>query len=107
MIYEWRIYEVAPGKMRALNERFANLTVRLFRKHNIGVIGFWQAVIGTSNVLYYMLAFEDLAQREKAWNSFMSDPEWIKGRAESEREGPLVLRVTNMILSPTNYSPMK
>ena len=107
MIYEWRTYEVVPGKMGALNDRFTHLTLRLFKKHNMTVIGFWQAVIGTSNVLYYMLAFDDLAHYETLWNSFRTDPEWITGKAESEREGPLVAKVTSMILRPTRYSPMK
>jgi hypothetical protein len=107
VIYEWRIYEAVPGKMGALNNRFASLTLELFKKHGLNVIGFWQAVIGTSNVLYYMLAFDDLESREKAWNAFRSDPDWIQGRAESEREGPLVAKVTSSILRPTSYSPMQ
>ena len=107
MIYEWRIYEAVPGKMGALNNRFAKLTLRLFEKHGLKVIGFWQAVIGTSNVLYYMLAFDDLMHREKAWNAFRLDPDWIQGRAESEQDGPLVVKVTSSILRPTNYSPMQ
>ena len=107
MIYEWRIYDAVPGKMDALNNRFASLTLQLFKKHGLKVIGFWQAVKGTSNVLYYMLAFDDLAQREKAWNAFRSDTEWIQGQAESELDGPLVAKVTSSILSPTNYSPLQ
>lgn len=107
MIYEWRIYEAVPGKMGDLNDRFANLTLRLFKKHGLNAIGFWQAVIGTSNLLYYMLEFKDLAHREKAWNSFMSDPEWITGKTESERDGPLVAKVTSTILKPTSYSPLQ
>lgn len=107
MIYEWRAYEAMPGKMSALNERFQKYTVRLFEKHGMKVVGFWQAVVGTSNILYYMLGYEDWAQRERAWSAFQSDPEWVKARQESERDGPLVARVDNMILRPTPYSPMK
>ena len=107
MIYEWRVYEVVPGKMAALNNRFEKLTLRLFKKHGLKVVGFWQADIGISNVLYYMLAFNDLAQRDKAWAAFRVDPEWQQGRAESEREGPLVAKVTSSILRPTSYSPMQ
>ncbi len=33
--------------------------------------------IGESNlVLYYLLAWESLAEREKKWTAFMADPEW-------------------------------
>ena len=33
MIYEQRVYEALPGKMAALQDRFANHTIRLFEKH--------------------------------------------------------------------------
>jgi len=54
-----------------------------------------------------MLAFKDLAHRERAWDAFISDPEWIKGKTESERDGPLVSKVVSTILKPTHYSPMQ
>jgi hypothetical protein len=109
MLYEWRIYSAIPGRMEALNERFANTTLRMFEKHGIKVIGFWEAVIGTSNTLYYMLAFNDMAHREKAWNAFASDAEWLKAKKETEDRagGPLVERVENALLKPTRYSPLK
>ncbi len=107
MIYEWRVYEVVPGKMNALHDRFQKITLKFFEKHGIKVVGFWEAIVGTSNTLYYMLAYENMAHREKAWNAFISDPEWIKARQETEKEGPLVQRVTNMLLRSTPYSPIK
>jgi hypothetical protein len=107
MLYEWRIYEIVPGKMGALHDRFRNSTVRLFEKHGIKVVGFWEAVFGPTNTLYYVLAWEDMAHRDKAWSSFQSDPEWIKARQDSERDGPLVQKIVNMLLKPTPYSPMK
>jgi hypothetical protein len=64
VLYEWRVYEVSPGKMGALNDRFQNITLKFFDKYGIKVVGFWEAVIGTSNVLYYMLAWESMAHRE-------------------------------------------
>ncbi|MDQ1279019.1 MAG: hypothetical protein QG670_279 [Thermoproteota archaeon] len=107
MIYEWRVYEVVPGKMNAINERFQKITTKFFDKYGIRVVGFWQADIGTSNVLYYMLAWDSLAQREKVWSAFSSDPDRLKAFRETEKDGPLVERVVNTILRPTAYSPMK
>ena len=107
MLYEWRVYEVVPGRMDALNGRFQNITLKLFEKHGIKVVGFWESVIGVTNRLYYMLIWESMAQREKIWNSFQSDPEWIKARQETEKGGPLVQRVINTLLSPTQYSLMR
>lgn len=107
MLYELRIYEIVPGKMPDINNRFANVTTKLFEKHGIQVVGFWTPLVGTSNQLVYMLAWESLADREKKWDAFQSDPNWISARAASEEAGPIVARVINNILTPTPYSPMK
>jgi hypothetical protein len=108
MIYEWRVYEIIPGKKRLLNERFAKHTMRLFEKHGISVVGFWENVIGgRTNVLYYMLAFKNLSHLEEAWKDFSSDSEWQEVVASSEKDGPLIMSITNMVLKPTPYSPMQ
>ena len=107
MIYELRIYETIPGRLPALNDRFANHTLGFFQKHNIHVVGFWTEEIGTSNQLVYMLGYDSLADRETKWAAFQSDPDWHQVRAESEQDGPINARVRNIILRPTAYSPMQ
>ena len=107
MLYEMRIYDAVPGKFQALHDRFANITLRFFEKHGIRVVAFWEHVIGVSNQLIYVLAWQDLAERERVWGAFASDPEWLQARAETERDGPLVATITNYILKPTPYSPMQ
>ena len=56
MLYELRVYDVLPGKLPALNDRFAKITLRYFEKHGIKVVGFWTDVIGRTNQLTYLLA---------------------------------------------------
>jgi hypothetical protein len=107
MLYELRSYEVVPGRMPALNARFQNHTLGFFAKHGIRAVGFWEAAIGTSNVLHYLLAWDTLAHREKAWGAFMADPEWQRVRDETQRDGPIVAHVRNEIWQPTAYSAMK
>ncbi len=107
MIYELRIYEAIPGKLQALNDRFANYTLGAWRKRGWKVVGFWTETIGTSNQLVYMLAFENLADREKKFAEFLGDPEKKRVFAETEKDGPLVARIRNMILQPTPYSPLQ
>ena len=107
MIYEWRAYEAVPGKMAALNDRFEKHTNKLFEKHGIKMVGYWTAEIGEHDVLYYMLAYEDLAAREKAWKSLLSDPNFDRIIQETEKNGCLVAKYSNTILKPTSYSPMK
>lgn len=108
MIYEWRVYEIVPGRKRALNERFANHTVRLFKKHGMEVVGFWESMIGgRTNTLYYLLAFKNLGHLEEAWKSFSSDAEWQEVVSKTETDGPIVASITNIVLKPTQYSPLK
>ncbi len=108
MIYEMRVYEPYPGKMQALQDRFADHTIRLFEKHGITVVGFWTTLIGGwSNRLIYMLAYENMEHRERAFSEFVADPERQKIFAESEKDGPLIQRITNEIWRPTSFSPMQ
>ncbi|MCK6453325.1 MAG: NIPSNAP family protein [Alphaproteobacteria bacterium] len=108
MIYELRIYHCAPGRLPALLQRFEKVTLGMWQKHGIRQAGFWTVAIGDSNHdLYYMLQWESLAEREKKWGAFMADPDWIKARAESERDGPILASVSNLILQPTAFSSVK
>src|SRR5262245_46455717 len=108
MIYELRIYDAMPGKLAALNARFTNATLGLFQKHGIKTVGFWTTYIGpNTNTLTYILAWENLAERQQRWDAFASDPEWLTARAESERDGPLTAQVQSIIMKPTDYSPLK
>ncbi len=108
MIYELRVYRAAPGKLPALLERFETITLKLWDRHGIRQAGFWTTLIGESNLaLHYMLAWDSLAERERKWDAFQADPEWIAKRAATEKDGPLVANVANTILQPTRFSAIK
>ena len=108
VIYELRIYECVPGRLPDLNKRFDTITLKIWQRHGIRQAGFWTTLIGESNMtLYYMLAWESLAERETKWNAFQADPEWHAARAKTEENGPIVAKVTNYILGPTPYSSVK
>ncbi len=108
MIYEMRIYEAVPGKLPELNARFANAALPLFARHGIVAIGFWTAYIGPSaNTLTYILAWDDLGQRQQRWDAFQTDPEWLAAKAESERHGALLFQAQSIIMKPTEYSQMQ
>jgi hypothetical protein len=108
MIYELRIYHCLPNRLPALLKRFETQTLRVWEKHGIRQAGFWTTAIGGSNhELTYLLAWESLAEREKKWAAFQSDPEWIAARAESEKDGPILTHFSNAILQPTSFSSVK
>jgi hypothetical protein len=108
MLYELRIYECVPGRLPDLLKRFDTITLKLWEKHGIRQAGFWTTVIGeSSQTLYYFVAWESLAEREKKWAAFGADTDWHKARAETEKNGAIVANVKNFILAPTAFSAVK
>ena len=108
-LFERRTYHAAPGTLDALQARFANHTLSLFAKHGLTVVGFWVARDADGqpgNDLVYLLAFPDSEARERSWEEFRVDPDWLKARAESEADGPLLNSLESVLLDPTSYSPM-
>ena len=108
MIHELRIYRCMPGRLPDLNKRFESVTLKLWDKHGFRPVGFWTTVIGASNQdLTYLLEWKDLAERERVWAGFMADADWLKARAESEKNGPIVANITSSILALTAFSKLK
>jgi len=109
MIYELRTYWAAPGKAAALHNRFRTLTLGIFAKHQMQTVGFWIPSPATEETgdLVYIMAFPDEEAKARAWAAFRVDPEWIAGRAASETEGTLAVKVKSVTLQPTDYSPIR
>ena len=108
MIMEMRVYRCLPGRLPALMKRFDMLTLKLWEKHGIKQAGFFTTLVGESNQeLTYILAWESLADREKKWGAFATDPEWLAARAKTEEDGQIVGNIVNQLLVPTAFSAMK
>ena len=108
MIYELRVYQCVPGKLPALLKRFEDYTLKIWEQHGIRHAGFWTVLVGDgSNDLHYLLAWESLAEREKVWGAFQTDPAWIKVRADTEKDGPIIANVKSSFLKPTAFSTVK
>ena len=108
MIYELRIYRALPGRMPALLKRFETKTLKIWERMGIRQVGFWTTVIGPSNLeLVYMLAWDSMADRQRKWEDFQSDPEWIQAWAESEKDCIIVGNVASSFLSPTKFSALQ
>jgi hypothetical protein len=108
-VFELRTYYAHPGKMKDLQARFRDHTCKLFEKHGMTNIGYWNPTDSkqAEQKLIYILAFPSKAAADKAWNDFKNDPEWKKVREASEVNGPLVAKVESVYLNPTDYSPVK
>ena len=107
--FEMRVYYANPGKMQALHARFRDHTCKLFEKHGMTNIGYWSPTTGENaeNTLVYILAYPSKEARDKSWKSFGDDPDWVKAKADSEKDGALVAKVESRFMTPTEYSSIK
>ena len=83
-------------------------TSKLWENTCMKPAGCFTTLVGQSNQeLTYLLAWESLADREKKWNAFQSDPDWIAARAKTEADGQIVGNIVNQLLVPTSFSSVK
>ncbi len=105
--FELRTYTVraeGPGSIDLLHDRFRQHTNRLFRKHGMTIIGFWQPLnAGMERTLIYVLAYKDGAARDAAWAAFRTDPEW-KDVTSKMQVGS---QVEAVFMNSVDYGPMK
>jgi hypothetical protein len=112
-VFELRTYTTPPGRLEALNARFQNHTLGLFSKHGMTHVAYWVPVHGEKDAgtrLIYILAHDSKEAGMASFAAFRADPDWIKARAESEKEGPLTVSpggVKSVYLRAVDFSPLK
>jgi len=106
-IFELRTYESHSEKAHLKKiERLKQGEISIFRRPGLRDGFFGDSLIGPRLPnLTYMLVFDDLAARDKAWSAFVADPEWKKlSTAPGYTDGEIVSNITNLLLSPAPYS---
>lgn len=107
MIHEYRVYHVMPGRMPDQLLQFTDLILPIWERLGIRQAGFWTELVGPdSQALHYMLAWNSLAERERKWTGFVTDPAWLDGRKAAEVSGPLLRSFSSAFLQPTAFSAM-
>ena len=108
-VFELRTYTAPAGKLPDLNARFRNHTMRIFQKHGMSSVGYWvpQDAPLKDNTLIYILSHESREAAAKSWAAFRADPDWVKAKAESEKDGPLTTKVESVFADPTDFSALK
>lgn len=107
-VYELRIYYPAPGKLSALNARFREHTLKLFAKHGMRNVAYWNEQPtrkAPEGRLVYVLAYPSREARDASWKAFGEDPEWRAVVAASEAGGKLVTKVDSVFMNLADYSP--
>jgi hypothetical protein len=105
-IFQLRIYEShnsLAGKKKV--EMFnTGGEIAIFRKVGMDPVFFGESLIGPKLPnLTYMLVFDDMDAKEKAWNKFRVDPDWLKLKANPYYKDT-VSNVTNLMLRPASCS---
>ncbi len=105
-VYELRIYTTKEGKLDALNARFRDHTVRLFKKHGIESLGYWVPTDEekSKNTLVYVIKHASNEAAKASWKAFGADPEWKKAR-DASGVGGLASRPISIYMEETDYSP--
>jgi hypothetical protein len=106
-VYELRTYTTHEGRMPALHARFRDHTIRLFEKHGIKNVMYWTPIdpAKADNTLIYLLWHKSEDAAKKSWDDFRNDPDWVKAREASEKDGKIVAKVESVYMKTTDYSP--
>src|SRR5437879_840359 len=78
-VFELLVYHTFPGRLPALQARFRDHTISIFKKHHMESIGYWvpqDADKGKENTLIYIIAHPSRDAAKKNWAEFGADPEW-------------------------------
>jgi hypothetical protein len=89
-------------------EMFNKGEIAIFRKVGLTPMFFAQTIVGSAQPnLTYLLVFPNEQARTDAWNTFRSDPEWLKLKSIPEyADREIVSKITNRVLTPSAYSEL-
>jgi L-rhamnose mutarotase len=114
-VFELRIYTATKGNLDHLNARFRDHTVKLFEKHGMTNLPYFNVAKGEKDadkMLYYFLAHASPDAAKKSFDTFRLDPDWVAARKASEEKAGGTLTepkggVVSIFLKATDYSPTK
>jgi len=128
MVYEFRVYQLHPGRLEAFKQRFKKVTLPMFAKHGVRLVAFGecarlpegvetqivpggtftptaQATFGHDEIAY-LVSFDSVEERDRAWQAFVNDEEWIAYRQKENAAGPLVAAERFTLVQPSDFSPI-
>jgi len=107
--FELRTYTCAPGRLPNLKTRFKNHTLKLFEKQGMQNIAYFESeeTEGAQSKLVYLLAHKSEEAAKVSWAAFRADPDWIKVKDDSEKDGKIVEKVESIMMKPTSFSKIK
>lgn len=107
-IFELRRYEshseVAGAKKIDMFNKLGE--IEIFKRVGLTPVFFGETIIGNLRPnLTYMITFDDMAEHDKNWKTFIDDPEWKKISSIPEYSNAnIVSKITRTFLSPLAFS---
>lgn len=108
--FEIRVYHSPTERqLRLVHERFAGPEIQIFHRSGIHPILYGDTFAGPDMPnLTYIIPFNSLGDRERAWDTFGADPEWLKVREESIARGGQIVDYQNLsIWRAVPFSPIQ
>lgn len=102
-VFELRVYHVLPGKMPAVEAQFRDAWAQLLDKHNLKVVGYWEA---EDKTFVYIVAHRSRDDAKKNWDALRADPEYLTLK-KSEMADKTLDKVDSTYMEPTDFSPMR
>jgi hypothetical protein len=109
-VFELRTYESDnETTVKRKIKMFGDGELAIFRRCGLQPVFFGEALTGPNLPrITYMVGYENMADREKAWAAFGSDPEWQKLKATPGLSDPdIVSNISNAILRPAAGSEIR
>jgi NIPSNAP len=109
-VFELRTYESKNAfSLRTKIDMFNQEEIKIFRDCGFAPVFFGEAVFGTRLPhLTYLVGFDNMAAREKAWDTFRANPDWARVRVKPGWTDPeAVTNIHAAFLRPTNYSNIR
>jgi hypothetical protein len=109
-VFELRIYRTNKDKLKNLDARFRDHTIRLFKKHGIQSVAYWHPTDEPSSkdTLIYIIRHDSRDAARVSWKAFGSDDEWRKVARESQKDGRFLReRPESIYMTATDYSAIK
>ncbi len=97
MLYEMITVDVIPGRLKEFHDMWLKESLPLWEKHGIKHIGSWETVIGKSNEVIRLFAFNDLIHYNQ-WLQFLSEDE--EGREIRRKVWSYIAHLDRKILRP-------
>ena len=107
MLYELRTYHVIPDTKDEYIKQWAEITHPLFMKHGFRPMGYWMEDKEDATDLFYILAWDDMKERDERFGAFQSDPLWVETREKRRAAGgaSMITGIDNSFWNATSFSP--